>query len=115
MLTAEDIFGGLCSKPIEVMPPGTTKTVWLRYPTFAEWYEIACEHRKAADSAPSADLIARTVALCVAGPDGGRRMTDAEASMLLTAKPQPVAWLYKKCWDTVLADDDSSVMEAAKK
>lgn len=115
MLTAEDIFGGLTSEPIEVTPPGATKSVRLRYPTFAEWYELVCAQRKLAGEDPPAELIAKTIAVCVAGPDGGRRMTDDEASILLTSSAKWVAWLYTKCWETVMRDDDDTVGEDAKK
>lgn len=115
MLKAEDIFGGLASDPIEVTPPGTTKPVRLRYPTFAEWYALVCEQRKLEGGDPPAELIARTVATCIAADDGSRRMTDDEAKILLGTRPQPVIWLYTKCWETVLRNDDEVVGEAAKK
>lgn len=115
MLTADDIFGGLASEPIEVQPPGATKTVRLRYPTFAEWYELVTAQRSLDGKDPPADLIAKTIAVCVAGSDGARRMTDAEATIFLTSSAKTVIWLYKKCWETVLRDDDESVGEDAKK
>jgi hypothetical protein len=115
MLTAEDIFGGLQTQPIEVTPPGATKSVWIRYPTFAEWYGIVAEQRKLEDAQPTAELVAKTVATCLSDKDGKRILTDADAVVLLETKPQPVAWLYKTCWDTVLADGEDAVGEAAKK
>lgn len=115
MLSAEDIFGGLCTKPVEVTPPGATKSVFLRYPTFAEWYALVAEQRRLDGGDPSAELIAKTIATCISDAEGKRRMTDAEATILLGTKPQPVMWLYKTCWETVLGDDDDAVAEAAKK
>ena len=114
--TAEDIFGAMQSQPVEVTPTGSSKSVRLRYPTFREWHEITLEHRKAAATGadPSADLIARTIAICVADSAGKRKLTDAEASALLEASPQAVMHLYVKCWETVLKNDDQAIQEEGK-
>lgn len=114
--TAEDIFGALPTQPVEVTPVGATKPVRLRYPTFREWHEITLEHRKAATAGvdPSADLIARTIAICVADSQGKRKLTDAEAAALLEASPQQVMSLYVRCWETVLKNDDQAIQEEGK-
>jgi hypothetical protein len=114
--TAEDIFGTATPDVVEVTPAGAAKPVRLRYPTFREWHEITIEHRKAgADKRdPSADLIARTIAICIADGQGRRKLTDAEASALLEASPRQVMDLYTKCWETVLRNDDDAAKGEAK-
>lgn len=115
--TAEDIFGTVAADTVEVTPAGASKPVRLRYPTFKEWHEIWVEHRKcAADKIdPPADLVARTIAVCVADAKGRRKLTDAEASALLEGSPRQVVDLYKKCFETVLKDsDDEAIQEEAK-
>lgn len=114
--TAEDIFGSVAAETVEVTPAGATKPIRLRYPTFREWHEITIEHRKCGQEKldPSADLIARTIAICVADGQGRRKLSDAEASALLEASPRQVMDLYTKCWETVLRNDDNAAQEEAK-
>jgi hypothetical protein len=116
MLTADDIFGGTAAAPIEVTPPWSSTPIRLRYPTFSEWYELICEHKKL-DAAggqkdPPAELLAKAVAYCVAGPDGKRFLT---VDQVLERRPSEVVWLYQKVCDTVIRDDDELVGEVAKK
>ena len=105
MLTAEDIFGGTASAPIEVTMPQSKKSVRLRYPTFAEWYSLVESHRQLEGRDPPADLIARTLATCIAGPDGKRRLTDEEAEVVLAGRPADVIWLFKTCFELVVGED----------
>jgi hypothetical protein len=114
--TAEDIFGVSAPETVEVTPAGATKPVRLRVPTFKEWHGITIEHRKcgAAQTDPPADLIARTIAICVADSQGKRKLTDTEAAALLEASPRQVMDLYTKCWETVLRNDDDAIQEEAK-
>lgn len=116
MLTADDIFGGTASGPVEVQPPWSSSTIRLRYPTFAEWYELICDHKKLdADGVrkdPPAELLAKAVAYCVAGPDGKRCLT---VDQVLERRPAEVVWLYQKVCETVIRDDDELVGDVAKK
>ena len=108
-LTSEDIFGTGPREPLEVAPPGASKAVRLRWPSFGEWHALALKHRKLEGKEPPADLICETIATCVATPDGKRRMTNAEASVLLESDSRLVMWLYVKCWDTVLKSNDDEI------
>lgn len=114
--TAEDIFGTVTSDTVEVTPAGATKPVRLRYPTFKEWHAITLEYHKCKVDgiAPSAELIAKTIATCVCDAQGRRKLTDAEASALLEASPRQVVDLHEKCWQTVLKNDDEAAKEEAK-
>lgn len=114
--TAEDIFGTVNSETVEVTPAGSSKPVRLRFPTFKEWHQITVEHRKCAkDNAdPPAELIARTIAVCISDASGKRKLTDAEAMSLMDANPRQVMDLYNKCYETVLKQDDAAVQEEAK-
>lgn len=107
---------GIGARPVvEVMPPGSEKSVRLRYPTFSEWYRITAEHRKCgAGNDPPPDLIARTIAACMARDDGSRMFTDDEATAFMDADPKVVLWLYVKCFETVMRSDEESVAEVEK-
>lgn len=114
--TAEDIFGSVQPATIEVTPAGASKPVRLRTPTFREWHEITIAHRKCGIDKvdPPAELIARTIAVCIADSSGKRKLTDQEAAALLEASPRQVMDLYTKCWETVLRNDDEAIQEEAK-
>lgn len=85
------------------------KTVRLRHPAFGEWCELATAHRRLKGDDPPADLIARTVAVCVADDNGGRAYSDADVPGLIAGDPAVLMALYVKCWDTVLKNDDAAV------
>ena len=70
MLTAEDLFGSVDMPTVEVQPPGSAKPVKLRYPTFAEWYDLVSAQRKLEGGDPPAELIARTIAVCISNQIG---------------------------------------------
>ena len=116
MLTADDIFGWAAAGPVEVQPPWSKAPIRLRYPTFAEWYELVCAHRKldvdGVRQDPPAELLAKTVAYCVAGDDGKRCLT---VEQVLERRPSEVVWLYQEACRTVIRDDDELVGEVAKK
>lgn len=106
---------GLADEPVVVKMPRTGKEVRLRWPTFEEWHTLATAHRKLDGADPSADLIARTVAVCVAGDDGKRKYADSDLGKLTSSGPRALMWLYGKCWETVLRNDDQAVKEEEKK
>jgi hypothetical protein len=116
MLTADEIFGGADRPPVELTPPWSSTPIRLRYPTFAEWYELICEHKRlevdGVKHEPAADLLAKCVAYCVAGPDGKRCLT---VDQVLERRPAEVVWLYQQVCETVLRDDDQLVGDVAKK
>ena len=108
-LTEEDLFGDVSDDTVvAVTPPGATKPVYLRYPSYDEWHALAKAHwavekeQKAADSA----LIVRTVATCLCDESGKPLRGDVQAA-LLKSSPRRVMWLYKKCWATVLKSDEA--------
>jgi hypothetical protein len=102
---------GLVDEPVQVVMPRTKKTVRLRWPTFAEWHELAVEHRKLNGADPSAELVAKTVAVCVADENGNRKYGDGDLSRVAESGPRGLMWLYGKCWETVLRNDDQAVKE----
>lgn len=107
---------GLAARPVvEVTPPKASKPVRLRYPTFAEWYKLTTDHRRVGPgNDPPPDLVARTVATCLANADGSRMFTDEQAAGLMDADPSAVLWLYVKCFETVMKNDDEAVAEVEK-
>ena len=107
-----DAILSLADEPIEVHPPRAKAAVYLRWPTFAEWHAVSVAHRQLAGKDPPAELIAETVAICVANADGSRKYADPKE--LLAASPRLLMWLYVKCWETVLRNDEPVVKEEEK-
>lgn len=85
------------------------KPVRLRQPTFGEWHELAGAHRRLKGEDPPAELVARTVAVCVADEHGGRAYSDADLEALVAGDPRVLMSLYVQCWETVLRNDEQAV------
>lgn len=100
------------SETVSITPPGTDEVLFLRYPTFAEWHALAKEHEEVAGSPPSAELIARTVATCLADEDG--KPAKVEKAKVLAWPHMRTMWVYKQCWKTVLRSDDEAVSGVEK-
>jgi hypothetical protein len=101
----------LADEPIEVTPPKAKKPVRLRWPSFAEWHELAVAHRKLDGQEPPAELIAKTVAVCLADEDGNRKYGDGDLEQLLQGNSRILMWLYVTCWQTVLKNDEEAVKQ----
>lgn len=100
-----------------VTPPGSSESVYLRYPTFQEWHALANAHRELEKSdgtraTPSAELIAKTLTTCLCDADG--KPCGLEAAKVMKANHQRVVWIYNKAWETVLKSGDSVVSEIEK-
>jgi len=100
----------LAEPAVEVRVRG--KLVRLRHPSFGEWHELAGAHRRLKGEDPPAELVARTVATCVADANGGRAYSDADLEVLLAGDPRTLMALYVKCWETVLGNDEPAVQAA---
>ena len=114
MTTESDIFGEWKPELLEVTPPGSDRPVMLRYPTYGEWHRLAVAHQQLDGKAPPPELIIDTIAVCVSDDHGKRKLPEGKARGLLNASPRAVMWLYKKCWETVLRNDDEVVSELEK-
>lgn len=113
MAADTDIFGG-DEKPVEVIPPGGSKVIYLRYPSFQEWHDLARLHQGVTDGkAPEAALIAKTIATCLCD-EGGKPLGGDTAAAVMKANPRRVMWLYTRCWETVLRSDNELVKEQEK-
>jgi hypothetical protein len=110
MKKLDDLLG-LADEPIEVTPPRSKKPIRLRWPSFGEWHDLAVAHRHLDGKEPPAELIAKTVAVCLADEDGNRKYQDADVGELLASNPRTLMWIYVKCWDTVLRNDEQAVKE----
>jgi hypothetical protein len=107
----QDFFGA-GSDVVAVEVPGREKPVHLRYPSFGEWHELATAHQALAEEkkTPSADLITKTLAYCLADENGKRLLaSNGEAKQLLDCSPRLVMHVYKRAWETVLKNDDESI------
>lgn len=102
---------GLADEPVVVTMPRTKKEVRLRWPTFEEWHALAAAHRQLEGKDPSADLIAKTVAVCVCDEQGRRKYKDSDLAALTSSGPRTLMYLYGKCWETVLRNDDQAVRD----
>lgn len=102
---------GLADEPVVVTMPRTKKEVRLRWPTFEEWHALATAHRKLEGADPSAELMVKTVAVCVADDKGGRKYKDGDLGALTASGPRALMWLYGKCWETVLRNDEQAMRE----
>lgn len=114
MTTAAELFGDWKPELVEVTPPGVDRVVKLRYPTYGEWHSLAVAHQQLDGKAPPADLIVSTIAACLADDQGRRKLSPDKAKILLDASPRAVMWLYKRCWETVLRNDDETIGELEK-
>lgn len=114
MTTAAELFGEWKPELLEVTPPGVERAVKLRYPSYGEWHKLAVAHQQLDGKAPPPDLIVETVAVCIADDNGKRKLSADKAKVLMDASPRAVMWLYKKCWKTVLRNDDEVVGELEK-
>ena len=115
MPSASEILGDWKPDLLEVVPPGSEKVVRLRYPTYGEWHKLASAHQQLDGKTPSAELITETIAVCVADENGKRLMPDtAKARVLLDGNPRQIMWLYRRCWETVLRNDDIAIQEIEK-
>lgn len=101
----------ISDEPVEARPPRSKSPVLLRWPSFDEWHQLSVAHRQLEGKDPPAELIARTVAVCVADSSGERRYKDADIPTLLQTSPRLLMWLYVKCWETVLRNDEKAVKE----
>lgn len=99
----------LAEAPVEVTVGRGKKPVRLRWPSFAEWHALSVSHRQLAGQDPPAELVARTVAVCVANAEGEREYQDADVPKLLEGDPRVLMQLYVKCWETVLRNDDQAL------
>lgn len=105
--TGIDIFGDDAGNKITVYAPGSAKPIHLRYPSFAEWHELARQHQGLTDGrAPEASLIAKTIATCLCD-ESGKPLGGDTAAALMKSSPKRVMWLYTTCWETVLRNDDT--------
>jgi hypothetical protein len=114
MTTASELFGEHKPELLEVTPPGVEKSVKLRYPSYGEWHKLAVAHQQLDGKAPAAELIVDTIAACLSDENGKRLLSADKSKGLLDASPRVVMWLYKKCWETVLRNDDDAVAELEK-
>lgn len=106
MLTKEKLTAAQqIKKPLVVDVPALGESVSLRYPTFSEWHNIVSEVRGREGKDPTAEMIARTISVCLANEDGTRMLTEAESQTLLEQDAVKVMALYSKCWETVLAGE----------
>lgn len=93
--------------------PSLGGAVDLRYPTFTEWHAIALDHRRLNNAEPPAELIARTVAVVLANPDGTRMFTPEEVGQVEAMPPAAVMELYVSAWGGVLRGPEAT--DEAKK
>lgn len=100
------------SDVVTVAPPGSDELVCLRYPSFAEWHSLAKAHRELDGGTPSAELIARTLTVCLCDAQGNP--LGLEAAKIMKSSHRRVMWIYNRCWETVLKSGDQVVKDLEK-
>lgn len=100
------------SDVVTVTLPGSDEPINLRYPSFAEWHSLAKAHRDLDGGTPPADLIARTLTVCLCDADG--KPAGMDSSKVLRLPHRRVMWIYSRCWETVLKSGDQVVQELEK-
>ncbi len=114
MLTKEELLAAKVHRAlVTVSVPGWPDAVQLRHPTFGEWHRIISQMRANGDKEATAEQVAHTIGVCLAGSDGSRMLTDSEAMNLLQKDFEAVMYLYSQCWATVLRVE-GKVEEAQK-
>jgi len=100
---------------VAVTLPGSTTTIYLRYPSFDEWHHLAKAHWQCEKEGKGVDaaLIASTITTCLANQDG-TPLAGADQAAVMKGSPKRVMALYKRCWDTVLKSDEDTIGEAEK-
>jgi hypothetical protein len=110
----EDILKRSTPRPPVEVPIAEWGSVLLRYPTFAEWYSVVQPMRQLAGAEPSADLIARAVAVVLSNPDGSRMLTDHEAARLMEKEYSAVMRVWNRAWETVMKFTEADLEAAVK-
>lgn len=109
MAKSLDDLLALADAPVEVTISKGKRPIRLRWPSFQEWHDLSVAHRALKGQDPPAELIAKTVAVCVANAEGGREYSDADVPALVAGDPRVLMQLYVKCWETVLRNDEQAV------
>jgi hypothetical protein len=108
-LSRETVLSKLACPVRAVAIEGEADSVEMRSPTFLEWHDLVRRHRELNGSEPPAELVAETVAVCLANPDGSRMFPAEEAESVRGLPPEFVMRVYVAAWQTVLrglyADD----------
>lgn len=112
-LSEQDIFGEIADPVVVVTPPRGTKPIHLRYPTWHEYHELVKAHEGLDGKAPSAALIAKTIATCLAD-ESGKPLSGDVVATVMKSSPRRVMWLYNKCFETVLNSTEDTVKEKEK-
>ena len=113
MLTREQLRNHKPTKPVvTVYVPALGDTVMLRYPTFKEWMDVVREGKEC-EGNPTADQVARVVAICLANEDGTRMFKAGELGDLLDLGHEAMTFLHAECWKHVLRAEGQ--VEAAEK
>ena len=99
---------------IEATIPGTTKTVYLRYPVFEDWHAVATEHQAYVGKPAPASLVAKTLVACVVKKSGEPMFTRENVGPVMQANPNHVMWLYGHILQTVMKNDNEQISEVEK-
>ena len=75
--------------------------VFLRSPTFAEWYPLILDQAKH-DGGPVPDsVVGKTIVACLCDEDGKRLLEDGDVEKVLANPPGVVMALYNACKESL--------------
>jgi hypothetical protein len=86
--------------------------VFLRSPTFAEWYPLMLEQAKHDGGHVPDSVVSKTIIACLCDEDGKRLLEDGDGEAVLSNKPAVVMGLYNAC-KKALADAVATQEEIA--
>jgi len=95
--TRDSLLAGAGHKNVAAVDVDGVGEVFLRSPTFAEWYPLILDQAKH-DGAPVPDsVVASTIVALLCNEDGERLLEDGDAAAVLSNPPAVVMALYNAC------------------
>lgn len=80
--------------------------VYLRSPSFAEWYPLIVEQRKHEGQLLPIDVIAKTIAAVLSDSEGNRLIKPGEEDSVLRHPPKFVMAMFNACMDQMGMKDE---------
>jgi hypothetical protein len=96
-VTREGLLAGAGRKAVTAVEVDGVGEVFLRSPTFAEWYPLILEQAKH-DGGPVPDsVVGSTIVALLCDEDGKRLLQDGDAAAVLANPPVVVMGIYNAC------------------
>jgi hypothetical protein len=100
-VTRENLLAAAGHKQVTAVEVDGVGEVFLRSPTFAEWYPLILDQAKYDGGPVPNDVIGRTLVACLCNEDGSRLLEDGDAETVLANTPAVVMALYNACKESL--------------